>query len=119
LSRKQFWLGLLALVLCLFVVSFVTAALGVADDEIVKLVIGTAWWVANLRLIYLRACDVGYAKPGWMTFFSAFVPFVWIVIASLRTGSRTGCPIPCSPSTQKRWAQDQRITAGLEKALAA
>lgn len=47
--------------------------------------------VADCRLLYLRAVDIGYAKPGLMMA-GCFVPllglFCWLSIAFLPTGAR-------------------------------
>jgi hypothetical protein len=71
--------------------------------------LGIAAW--SVHLIYLRAVDVGYVKPGWMTL-GVLIPFfgigVFWTIATLKTGERTGCTLPCLPSTQKKWAQQRQ-----------
>jgi uncharacterized membrane protein YhaH (DUF805 family) len=110
LSRKQYWLDFVALVLFTIIVSAVVQSIIGREDELVMFILQLASVVAHFRLIFLRACDVGYEKPGWMTA-GCMIPlaglFIWLTIALLPTGSRIGCMLPCLPSTQKRWAQER------------
>jgi uncharacterized membrane protein YhaH (DUF805 family) len=110
LDRKQYWLDLVALCLCFVVVSAVVQSIVGRDDELIQFILSIAVWTAHLRLIFLRACDVGYEKPGWMTA-GCMLPlagfFIWLTITLLPTGSRVGCRLPCLPSTQKHWAQER------------
>jgi hypothetical protein len=112
LTRKQYWLDAIMLLVCFLVTSAIIAfVLRGREDQLVSFVVGAAYWVAQLRLVYLRACDVGYERPGWMTA-GCVVPlaglFIWLTITTLPTGSRIGCVLPCLPSTQRRWAEEAR-----------
>jgi hypothetical protein len=110
LTRKQYWLDLVALWVSFVVISVIIQfVLHGREDQLVSFVFDAAFLVAHLRLVYLRACDVGYEKPGWMTA-SCALPlagiFIWLTITTMPTGSRIGCVLPCLPSTQKRWAEE-------------
>jgi hypothetical protein len=97
INRKSFWcsyVGALAL--------YVIALLGIAsliggDDTLVDLIAGAALMAAQFRLIYLRAVDVGYAKPGWMTA-GCLLPlagfFILLTIGCLPSGSRSDSQTP-------------------------
>jgi uncharacterized membrane protein YhaH (DUF805 family) len=114
LNRKQYWLDLIALMLFSIIISMVVQSIVGHDDELIHFILGLAVLVGHFRLIFLRACDVGYEKPGWMTA-GCLLPlagfFIWLTITTLPTGSRVGCMLPCRPSTQKRWAQERMAQA--------
>jgi uncharacterized membrane protein YhaH (DUF805 family) len=92
INRKQYWAAsictFLAYVAILIVGDFLN---GGEIDPIVKVISMLAMIVADCRLLYLRAVDIGYAKPGLMVA-GCFVPllglFCWLSIAFLPTGAR-------------------------------
>jgi hypothetical protein len=97
MNRKQFWLRYLGALALYFVALFSIDLLINGNDTLVDLVAGLALMTAQFRLVYLRAVDVGYAKPGWMTA-GVLIPlagiFIFLTIAFLPTGSRLGSQTP-------------------------
>jgi uncharacterized membrane protein YhaH (DUF805 family) len=94
LNRKQFWLSSLALFVIMVVIYMVMFAIaGREDDVAIDIFLRLAYALGNLRLIYLRAVDVGYARPGRVTA-GCLIPFIglfwWLSIGFLPTGSRIG-----------------------------
>ena len=67
MNRKQFWLRYVGAFALYFVALVCIDALIGGEDWLVDLVAQLALVAANLRLLYLRAVDVGYSKPGSMT----------------------------------------------------
>jgi hypothetical protein len=50
------------------------------------------WFVIAIRLLYLRALDVGYPSPVATTFFAVF-PLTWVVQAPFLLLRRTGAKL--------------------------
>lgn len=117
MNRKQFWMRWIGLTVALMVIDAILKNTENSAAAIDTLILGIAYCVGavySVRVLYLRAVDVGYVKAGWMTA-CTMIPLigigVFLTIAFLPTGSRTGCTLPCWPSTQKRWAQSRLVPA--------
>jgi uncharacterized membrane protein YhaH (DUF805 family) len=97
INRKHFWLSYLGALALYFIGLFAIDVLLQGNDAFVDLIAGLALMIAQFRLIYLRAVDVGYAKPGWMTA-GCIIPiagiFFLLSIGCLPTGSRSGSQTP-------------------------
>ena len=96
LNCKQFWLAYLVVVVlgvCAFVLS---AALHGADAEPYHTGLILIFVLLHLRLIYLRAVDVGYRKPGWLAV-ACVVPLLgtilFLVVGFQRSGAER-LPVP-------------------------
>jgi uncharacterized membrane protein YhaH (DUF805 family) len=95
MNRTKFWtryLAVLGLMIVANVIMKATDSLAVAPLDAMILASGMlALAGMQIYLVYLRACDVGYTRPGWMTA-AVFIPvvglFVLLTIGCLPTGSR-------------------------------
>jgi uncharacterized membrane protein YhaH (DUF805 family) len=96
MNRTQFWIRYLGAI-AVYIVTLTAIAAFLQGDEIVVAIVGLALFAFQLRVLFLRACDVGYTKPGWMTA-AVLIPFVGffvlLTIGFLPTGSRLGSQAP-------------------------
>jgi hypothetical protein len=97
INRKQFWLSYLSALPLYYVALVAIDFLIHGVDPLVHTIAALAIMTVQFRLIYLRAVDVGYARPGWMTAGVA-IPIVGIAIllsiGCRSTGSELGSQAP-------------------------
>jgi hypothetical protein len=97
MNRKQFWLRYLGALALYFIGLVAFDAITGQRHEGIELMALVLTLVAQFRTIYLRAIDVGYDRPGWMTA-AVLLPFIGLLallsIGFLPTGARSGCRLP-------------------------
>jgi hypothetical protein len=92
MTRLKFWMLLLALIaVTITMATALTAMPGTASQlQAMWVIIKATEFVAAIWLLAARVKDIGYAKAAvfWMTLIGVVIPFVWIYLGCLPTGSK-------------------------------